>query len=103
MNVNIPSPARDHFWEEPPPGHQEFWSFRFRPPCEVGETLYFRFDKRVVATATVDRIEAPGKSSCATTGRFSTGWKVFWEPETFIDKRNTKDRLDAIADMIAKA
>jgi len=87
LNVNVPESARDHFFEEPPEGSFEFWSFRFRPPCQVGDTLYFRFDGKVVATATVLSIEKPGKSVCEATGRFGRGWKVFWDPKSFRDCR----------------
>ena len=83
MNINVPDWAREHFWVEPPSGSQEFWGFRFRPPCSAGDKLYFRFDGTVVATATVDRIEAPGRSKCEGTGRFGNVWKVFWTNESF--------------------
>lgn len=83
MNVNIPEAARDHFWEEPPPGSSEFWSFRFRPPCEIGDQLIFKFDKKPVATAIVAKIERPGQSSCDQTGRFKSGWKVYWNQDSF--------------------
>lgn len=83
MNVNIPESARDHFWVEPPAGSMEFWSFRFKPPCQVGDQLIFRFDGKAVAIAIVAKIEKPGQSSCDQTGRFKSGWKVFWKPESF--------------------
>ena len=92
MNVNIPAVARDHFWEEPPPDTIEFWSFRFPPPCKVGDVLHFRFDKRLVATAIVDRIERPGQSVCEATGKYGRGWKVFWTPESFCDLRGGEGR-----------
>ena len=87
MNINVPAWARDHFWEEPPLGSQEFWSFRFPPPCKPGDPLYFRFDGIIVAEAIVDRVEAPGRSECEGTGRFKAGWKVFWTQESFVDLR----------------
>jgi hypothetical protein len=87
MNINVPAFARDHFWEEPPPDSMEFWSFRFPPPCKVGDPLYFRFDGKIVAEAVVHRIEKPGESSCDATGKFKSGWKVCWTPESFIDRR----------------
>ena len=87
MNINVPEQAREHFWEELPAGHWEFWSFRFKPPCKVGDDLVFRFDKTPVAKAVVAKIERPGESECDSTGRFRGGWKVFWRPETFIDAR----------------
>ena len=87
MNVNVNEHARPHFWEEPPQGSTEFWSFRFPPPCKVGDELIFRFDKKPVAKAVVAKIEKPGESACEATGRFRSGWKVFWEPHTFVDLR----------------
>lgn len=79
-----------HFWEEPPPGSEEFWSFRFPPPCKPGDNLYFRMHACVVAVAVCDRIEKPGQSACDSTGRFARGWKVFWKPETFVDFRENQ-------------
>jgi hypothetical protein len=87
MNINIPDFARDHFWEEPPAGHEEFWSFRFPPPCKAGDPLAFKFDGVIVATATVSRVEQPGLTKCAGTGRFGGGFKVYWSPESFRDVR----------------
>lgn len=87
MNINVPLTVRDHFWEEPPPDAWEFWSFRWPPPCKVGDELLFRFDKTIVARAVVARIEKPGQSVCEGTGRFRNGWKVFWTPESFQDLR----------------
>lgn len=87
MNINVPPQARDHFWEEPPPGSHEFWSFRFPPPCKVGDELVFRFDGVIVAKAICLRIEKPGRSVCDGTGRFGNGHKVYWAPESFCDCR----------------
>lgn len=89
MNINVPTWARDHFWEEPPPGYEEFWSFRFPPPCKVGDELTFHIDGKPVATAVVSRIEAPGVSKCAGSGRFSNGHKVYWHRSSFRDLRQT--------------
>ena len=88
MNINVPEFARDHFWEEPPANSEEFWGFRFPPPCKVGDPLHFRFDGRIVATARVSRIEQPGQSSCEGTGRFGGTYKVFWTNESFKDVRS---------------
>jgi len=79
MNVNVPLYAQRHFFHCPPPGSREFWSFRFPPPCEIGDEIIFRFDGRAVARAVVSEIEPPG--------RFRTDWKVFWDPSTFVDLR----------------
>lgn len=91
MNINIPAWARDHFWEEPPEDSQEFWGFRWPPPCKPGDPLIFRFDKVAVAEAVVDRIEKPGESRCDRTNGFERSWKVFWRPETFRDLRCGED------------
>lgn len=88
MNINVPKWAEEHFWDEPPKGDWEFWAFRFRPPCEVGEILYFRFDKKkIVARAKVAWIEPPGQSKCEHSGEYKNHWKVFWQPESFVDMR----------------
>ncbi len=87
MNINVPQWARAEFWDDVPEGSWEFWSFRFPPPCKVGDPLLFRFDGVAVARAVVARIEKPGQSECEGTGRFGNGWKVFWKPETFCDLR----------------
>lgn len=92
MNINVPEFARSHFWHEPPAGSHEFWSFRFPPPCKVGDPLVFRFDGRPVARAVVHRIERPGQSECEATGRYRSGWKVYWLPETFVDLRGEVGR-----------
>lgn len=49
--------------------------------------LTFKFDGVPVASAVVWRIEAPGQSKCAGTGRFGNGHKVYWRPESFKDLR----------------
>lgn len=90
MNINVPDQALDHFWEEPPAGSMEFWSFRFKPPCQVGDKVIFKHNKQPIAEAVVALIEPPGQSACESTGRFRRGWKVFWHPESFKDLRSTK-------------
>jgi len=87
MNINVPDWAMEHFWEESPDGAWEFWSFRFPPPCKVGDELVFRQNKKPIARATVAMIEKPGQSSCERTGKFKGGWKVFWSPDSFQDLR----------------
>jgi hypothetical protein len=87
MNINVKPEARAHFWQDNPDGTIEFWSFRYPPPCKVGDPLIFRFDGVPVAKATCCKIEGPGQSKCEGTGRFGNGHKVFWQPETFKDLR----------------
>jgi len=88
MNINVPDHAMSHFWKEPPPGSWEFWSFRFPPKCKEGDEIVFRRNKLAIAKAVVAKIERPGQSSCERTGKFKSGWKVFWTPESFVDLRN---------------
>ena len=87
MRINIPNWAIEHFWEEPPQGHMEFWAFRFPPKCKIGDTIEFLINHKVVAKAIVHIIEKPGQSFCESTGKFKNRWKVYWLPETFIDLR----------------
>ena len=46
MKITVPVWAREHFWEEPPNGSREFWAFRFKPRCQVGDEINFRFDRK---------------------------------------------------------
>ena len=87
MKINVPDWAKDHFWEEPPPGANEFWGFRFKPKCQVGDKITFLMDGKPVAESIVAGIEKPGQSACDTTGRFKSLWKVFWKNEDFKDIR----------------
>ena len=100
MNINVPPFAMDHFWEEPPPGSWEFWSFRFPPPCKVGDVLNFRMHGTIVATAKCAKIEPPGMSKCDATGRFERGYKVYWEPESFVDLRKEPSGADRYFDVM---
>ena len=88
MNINVPDWAMDHFWEEPPEGNVEFWAFRFKPPCKVGDPLNFRRNGAIIARAVCAKIEPPGSSECEGTGRFKNRWKVFWTMDTFEDARS---------------
>jgi hypothetical protein len=89
LNINVPVYAREHFWVEPEEGSVEFWAFRFQPKCNPGDKINFMMDGKVVAEAEVAWIELPGKSSCDSTGRFKSRWKVFWYPDSFKDRRGT--------------
>lgn len=103
MNINIPESAIAHFWEEPPAGSWEFWSFRFPPPCKVGDPLLFRFHGTAIARAIVAKIEKPGESQCDGTGRFRSGWKVFWTPESFVDLRQEPSGADRLTDVMPES
>ena len=103
MIINVSKQAQEHFWDEPPADYQEFWAFRFKPMCCIGDKIYFVFDemktnmgKRLavaVAEAIVSRIESPRKSMC-DTGKFLSGWKVFWLPKSFRDLRCKQSTIE---------
>lgn len=61
----------------------EFWAFRSKPRCRIGEELLFLFDDRPVARAVVTAIDPPGISQCEGTGKFFNHWKVFWKNDSF--------------------
>jgi len=83
MKITVPPQEFDHFWEDPPPGHDEFWAFRWPVRAKVGDQILFHMNKKPVAEAVISRIEKPGESECERTGRFKNMWKVFWKPESF--------------------
>lgn len=93
MNINVPKWAEAEFWDEPPEGTWEFWSFRFPPPCKVGDQLVFKMRGIVVARAVVAAIEQPGESECEHSGRFRSGWKVFWDPADFVEDATGRSQL----------
>lgn len=89
MNVTVSEDVLSHFWEEPPPGHREFWKFRFPPPCKINDVLWFRLHNRVIASAIVLEIVHRPKSYTDDRGAtFGPGWYVYWHPQTFVDRRN---------------
>ena len=83
MKITVPESEFDHFWVEPPPGHEEFWAFRWPVRAKVGDEINFMMNKKPVAKAVIWRIEKPGESECEQTGRFKSMWKVYWKPESF--------------------
>lgn len=87
MKINVPKEAIDHFWEEPEEEAQEFWAFTWPVRAKVGDPIYFYFNKKLIASSIIDRIEKPGQSQCDRTGRFKNKWKVFWRNEDFKDER----------------
>ncbi len=89
MHINVKPELQLHFFEEPPLGTvAEFWVLgRWKPKCKIGDELFFHFDKQLVASAKVYKIEPPGQSCCAHTGNFRNSWKVFWLCKDFKDLR----------------
>lgn len=91
MNITVSDAVlEEHFWEEPPPGNWEFWAFRFKPRCQVGDEIIFRHNYKPIAKAIIAKIEPPGISDCEITGEFKNRWKVFWNPASFEDLREKK-------------
>lgn len=91
MNITVHEAALDHFWEEPPPDSIEFWKFRWPPPCKIGDPLYFRLNKRVIASATVYEIIHRPRSYTDDRGvTFGPGFYIYWLPETFVDLRKER-------------
>lgn len=78
MKINVPESEHEHFWEEPPPGSEEFWALRFPPKATVGDKVVFHMNKQPVAEAVISRIEKPGESECEQTGRFKHRWKAYF-------------------------
>lgn len=87
MRITVPPQAWSHFWEEPPPGSEEFWAFRWPQKVKPGDVIEFVYRGETVASAFCSRVEKPGESKCARTGDFENRWKVFWAPESFQDMR----------------
>jgi hypothetical protein len=83
MNITVPPSEAEHFWEEPAPGMEEFWAFRWPVKAEVGDSIIFKLNQQPIAEAVVSRIEKPGEHECETTGRFRNQWKVYWTAESF--------------------
>ena len=90
MKINVPETAIEHFWEEPPEEDWEFWAFVWPVKAKVGDTIYFYYNKQLIATAVIALIEPPGISKCESTGRYNNRWKVFWTPESFKDLRKVE-------------
>jgi hypothetical protein len=93
MNINIPPDSRDWLFSAPPTNNYtgRLWSLgRFRPKCDEGDALYFRFDGKIVARAKVHYIASPGRFNgvCHNGKRELKGWKVCWLNSSFEDLRN---------------
>lgn len=90
MNINIAPDSED--WLFAPRGDDQacLWSLgRYPPPCEIGDTIIFRFDGAPVARAVVDQILKPGEHDtvCHNGKRFLRGYKVVWLQTSFEDMR----------------
>lgn len=82
MKIDVPLEARERFLKESSDRAVDFWPFRSRPRCQIGEEVLFLFDGRLVAQAVVSGIEPPGIALWDDSGRFINHWKVFWHQRT---------------------
>lgn len=107
MNLNIPPDSQA--WLFAPRRDEDecaIWSLgRWQPPCEMGDPIYFRFDKKIVARAIVYLIIPPGEHDFIThhKKRYCTGWKIVWAWETFEDLRHQPDTVAAIERQLRRA
>lgn len=89
MNINIPPDSRAWLFGVPV-DHCALWSLgRWRPKCEIGDPIHFRFDGQLVARARVDEICPPGTHDTISHHglRDLRGWKVIWSQMSFEDLR----------------
>jgi hypothetical protein len=99
MNINIPPDSRDWLFSS---NHVSCdgasWSFRWPPPCEPNDPIYFRFDGKIVARACVYMIRKPGElDGWAHHGkRYLRGHKVIWLWSSFEDLRQNPEIVAAI-------
>lgn len=89
MKINVQQEHREHFWDDhSDDGDEEFWSLgRWPIKALPGDTIYFYFDKELVATAIVSRVTKPGEIQCEHSGKFLAGNKVHWMMDSFVDLR----------------
>jgi hypothetical protein len=85
MKITVNEWAEEHFWEEPPEGAvEEFWALRWPVKASVGDRIeFYNVKKEKIAETVIRRIETPGQSECAGTGKFKNMWKVFWNLDDF--------------------
>ena len=96
ININIPPDSQEWLFSPAPLDDGRLWSLgRFRPACDAGDDIFFRFDGDIVAAATVHEVYKPGlfDAVCHNGKRFLSGWKVTWMNEAFIDLRDVASRL----------
>lgn len=101
MNINIPPDSQDWLFKSAASadaGDGAFWSFRYPPPCELNDPIYFRFDGTIVARACVYMIRPPGElDGMAHHGRrYLSGHKVVWLWMSFEDLRGKPDVVATI-------
>ena len=91
MNINIPPDSEQWLFGDHGDADGAKWSFKYRPPCEVGDPIIFRFGGKAVAKAIVHLILQPGElDGWAHHGkRYLSGHKVVWLWSTFTDMRGS--------------
>lgn len=98
MNINIPPDSERWLFAGRTLNMACLWSFRYPPPCELGDELHFRFAGKLVARARVHLILAPGELDTFSHHgkRFLSGHKVIWLQEEFEDLRAKPHRVAEI-------
>lgn len=88
MRIQVRPEFREEFWVGNPSAFEEFWSLgRWPIKANIGDTIYFYFDKELVASAIVSRVTKPGELKCEHSGKFENSNKVHWSCESFKDLR----------------
>lgn len=83
MNVPVPANAMARLFAPSAPGVMDCWTLTFRPACEPGEVVRFRFGGRDVARAVIVRAEQRTRRD----GSLRELWAIVWDPATFEDLR----------------
>lgn len=96
MRIQVKEEFREDFWVDHTNGEpdmEEFWSLgRWPVKAKLGDTIFFYFDKDLVATATVSRVTKPGEVVCQHSGKYENSNKVHWAASTFVDLRRLTQR-----------
>ena len=73
---------RELFWDDLG-DWLNFWTFKFRPRCKIGDELLFMVDSRPLARARVSGVEPPGIPWQEGDAELFNQWKVYWYQRTF--------------------
>jgi len=84
VNVRIPEGRVDRFVAEVRSKPEWYVQRKYNPECQRGDQIRFYEGGKLVATATVNRVEAPGESDINKIDRADADrWIVWFARETF--------------------